>query len=87
MLGLGHRPGRPDTRIRAVGSALVGGRSDCATQGRVNSRSRRRAPYRKATAATLCSDEKPHAVDGCHALKSSGEPVRLHFPKWYRPGP
>jgi hypothetical protein len=34
---------------------------------------------------TQDSDDKPYAIDGCHALKASGEPVRLHFPKWYRP--
>ena len=36
---------------------------------------------------TQDSDEKPYAIDGCHALKASGEQVKLYFPKWYRPAP
>ncbi len=27
---------------------------------------------------------KPFQIDRCHALKSSGEAVRLHYPRWYR---
>lgn len=28
---------------------------------------------------------KPFQIDRCHALKSSGEVVRLHLPRWYQP--
>jgi hypothetical protein len=28
---------------------------------------------------------KPLSIDGCHALKSSGPQVALHFPRWYPP--
>jgi Protein of unknown function (DUF2889) len=28
---------------------------------------------------------KPFQIDRCHALKSSGEAVRLHYPRWHRP--
>lgn len=31
------------------------------------------------------SDEPPPSIDGCHALKSSGEAVARFFPRWYRP--
>ena len=34
---------------------------------------------------TQDSDQKPFSIDGCHALKSSGPQVALHFPRWYRP--
>ena len=27
---------------------------------------------------------KPFQIDTCHALRSSGEAVRLHYPRWYR---
>ena len=27
---------------------------------------------------------KPFQIDHCHALRSSGEAVRLHYPRWYR---
>jgi hypothetical protein len=30
---------------------------------------------------------KPFQLDRCHALASSGEAVRLHYPRWYRPAP
>ena len=30
-------------------------------------------------------DEKPFQLDRCHALKSDGEVVRTHYPRWYRP--
>ena len=36
---------------------------------------------------TQDSDERPYAIDGCHALKASGEQVKQFFPKWYRPAP
>lgn len=29
-------------------------------------------------------DDKPFQIDGCHALRSDGEAVRLHYPRWYR---
>ena len=37
----------------------------------------------------LASDPavKPFSIDGCHALKSSGPQVAVHFPRWYRPEP
>lgn len=33
---------------------------------------------------TQGSEDKPHAIDGCHALAASGEQVRQFFPRWYR---
>lgn len=30
-------------------------------------------------------NEKPFAIDGCHALKSSGPQVARFFPRWHRP--
>ncbi len=30
---------------------------------------------------------QPFQIDRCHALKSSGEAVRLHYPQWFRPAP
>lgn len=30
-------------------------------------------------------EEKPFAIDGCHALKSSGRQVAQFFPRWYKP--
>ena len=32
-------------------------------------------------------DQKPHSIDGCHALSSSGPQVAEFFPRWYRPVP
>lgn len=29
----------------------------------------------------------PFQIDRCHALRSSGDAVRLHYPKWYRAAP
>ncbi|MEZ5658857.1 MAG: DUF2889 domain-containing protein [Burkholderiaceae bacterium] len=34
---------------------------------------------------TSDSDDKPFAVDGCHALKASGPQVAKFFPKWFQP--
>ena len=34
---------------------------------------------------TADPDRQPFSIDGCHALKSSGPQVALHFPRWYRP--
>ena len=28
---------------------------------------------------------KPFQIDRCHALRSDGEAVRLHYPRWHRP--
>lgn len=28
--------------------------------------------------------ERPFQIDRCHALRSDGEVVRLHYPRWYR---
>ena len=30
---------------------------------------------------------QPFQIDRCHALRSDGEAVRLHYPRWYRPTP
>lgn len=32
-------------------------------------------------------DQKPFAIDGCHALKSSGPQVATFFPRWHKPEP
>lgn len=29
--------------------------------------------------------ERPFQLDRCHALRSDGEAVRLHYPRWFRP--
>jgi hypothetical protein len=29
--------------------------------------------------------ERPFQIDRCHALRSDGEIVRMHHPRWYRP--
>lgn len=34
---------------------------------------------------TQVPEDKPFSIDGCHALKSSGQQVALHFPRWYKP--
>jgi hypothetical protein len=28
---------------------------------------------------------RPFQIDRCHALRSDGEAVRIHYPRWYRP--
>lgn len=30
---------------------------------------------------------RPFQIDRCHALRSEGEVVRVHYPRWYRPAP
>jgi len=30
------------------------------------------------------SDQRPFQIDGCHALRSDGPAVRVHYPRWYR---
>jgi Protein of unknown function (DUF2889) len=30
------------------------------------------------------SGKRPFQIDACHALRSDGEAVRLHYPRWYR---
>lgn len=30
-------------------------------------------------------DHPPFQIDRCHALRSDGEAVRLHYPRWHRP--
>lgn len=30
---------------------------------------------------------RPFQIDRCHALRSAGEVVRLHYPRWYRAAP
>jgi hypothetical protein len=37
------------------------------------------------TRGTAAGASKPFQIDRCHALKSSGEAVRLHYPRWYVP--
>lgn len=37
------------------------------------------------TELTQSPDEQPFAINGCHALKSSGPQVAKFFPRWYRP--
>ena len=39
------------------------------------------------TELTQAADVQPTAIDGCHALKSSGPQVAKFFPRWYRPEP
>lgn len=39
------------------------------------------------TRGTTEGAEKPFQLDRCHALASSAEAVRLHYPRWYRPAP
>jgi hypothetical protein len=34
--------------------------------------------------AVSSSGEQPFQIDRCHALRSDGEVVRLHYPRWYR---
>lgn len=29
-------------------------------------------------------DARPFQIDGCHALRSDGPAVRVHYPRWYR---
>ena len=29
--------------------------------------------------------KQPFQIDRCHALRSDGDTVRLHYPRWYRP--
>ena len=36
------------------------------------------------TRGTAAGAGKPFQIDHCHALRSSGEAVRLHYPRWYR---
>jgi Protein of unknown function (DUF2889) len=31
--------------------------------------------------------KQPFQINRCHALRSSGEAVRVHYPRWYRPQP
>ena len=37
------------------------------------------------TRGTAEGASQPFQIDRCHALRSSGEAVRLHYPRWYRP--
>ncbi len=39
------------------------------------------------TRGTAEGASQPFQIDRCHALRSSGEAVRTHYPRWYRPGP
>ncbi len=39
------------------------------------------------TEMTQNAQTKPFSIDGCHALKASGEQVAKFFPRWYRPAP
>lgn len=29
--------------------------------------------------------QRPFQIDRCHALRSDGDAVRMHYPRWYRP--
>jgi hypothetical protein len=37
------------------------------------------------TRGTAEDAAQPFQIDRCHALRSSGEAVRVHYPRWYRP--
>jgi hypothetical protein len=37
------------------------------------------------TRGTAEGAARPFQLDRCHALRSDGETVRLHYPRWYRP--
>lgn len=37
------------------------------------------------TRGTGAGASQPFQIDRCHALAGSGEVVRLHYPRWYRP--
>jgi hypothetical protein len=39
------------------------------------------------TRGTAEGAQRPFQIDRCHALRSSGEAVREHYPRWYRPAP
>ena len=39
------------------------------------------------TRGTTEGASQPFQIDRCHALRSSGEAVRLHYPRWYRAAP
>lgn len=39
------------------------------------------------TRGTADDARQPFQIDRCHALSSSGETVRLHYPRWYRAAP
>ena len=39
------------------------------------------------TRGTSEGAQQPFQIDRCHALRSSGEAVREHYPRWYRPAP
>ena len=38
------------------------------------------------TRGTAENAKQPFQIDRCHALRSDGDIVRLHHPRWYRPG-
>jgi len=42
----------------------------------------------QSVSGEVCDEEtegaKPFQLDGCHALETSGEAVRLYFPRWHR---
>ncbi len=37
------------------------------------------------TRGTAEGAQQPFQIDRCHALRSSGEAVRIHYPRWHRP--
>ena len=39
------------------------------------------------TRGTAEGAARPFQIDRCHALASSGEAVRVHYPRWYEPRP
>ena len=39
--------------------------------------------YKSSDSAEAVSATKPFQIDGCHALRSDGEAVRIYYPRWY----
>ena len=39
--------------------------------------------FKSSNSADAESTTKPFQIDGCHALRSDGEAVRIYYPRWY----
>ena len=39
--------------------------------------------FKSSNSAEAVSTTKPFQIDGCHALSSDGEAVRIYYPRWY----
>ena len=39
--------------------------------------------FKSSNSADAVSTTKPFQIDGCHALRSDGEAVRIYYPRWY----